>query len=263
MPAIRIENLWFSYGDHRVLREVSLSIREGEFFGIVGPNGSGKTTLLKILSGVLRNYSGEVSVFERSLKEISQRELARLVAVVPQESSLAFPFTVMEVVLMGRSVHLGAFSFERESDIEIARRSLRETDTIHLASRRLPELSGGEKQRVIVARALAQQPKILLLDEPTAFLDIRHEFDIYRLLRRLNTAEKLTVVVVCHNLNLASQYCSRLLMLKEGQVFRIGSPREILTASNIEAVYQAPVRVQEIPSYGFPFILPPPPEGED
>jgi len=255
--AVSVRHLGFSYGGSAVLDDVSFEVERGEFFGIVGPNGSGKTTLLKLLTGVARAERGEILLFDRDIRHMRHREIARVVAVVPQETTLTFPFSVRQIVLMGRAPYLGAFAFESERDFEIAQAAMAQTDTCHLSARLFTALSGGEKQRVIIARALAQQPQIMLLDEPTTFLDIRHEFEIYDLLRALNRRDGLTVIAICHNLNLASQYCSKIMMLNGGKVFTVGAPAEVLTEANIKEVYRAEVCVEHRRDYGFPLILPP------
>ncbi|MBM4081278.1 MAG: heme ABC transporter ATP-binding protein [Planctomycetes bacterium] len=253
---IEVSQLTFSYNLRPVLDGVELTVGRGEFVGLLGPNGSGKTTLLRLLSRVLRPKSGRVCIEGRDLAHMPQAEIARIVAVVPQETALVFPFTVAEVVLMGRSPHLGLLAFEREKDVEIARQAMAQTDTLSFADRYLHELSGGEKQGVIIARALAQEPKILLLDEPTAFLDIKHQISVYELLVRLNRECGLTILAVSHDLNLAAQYCQRLVLLKQGKVFAGGPPAQVVTAENIRQVYEAEVTVEKNPRTGAPWIMP-------
>ena len=259
--AIAIENVSFSYADEPVLLDVTLDVSTGDFVGIIGPNGSGKTTLLKLLSKTLLPTDGRIEIDGSALDTHSHRELARLMAFVPQETSVAFPFTALEIVLMGRAPYLGGLGFERDEDVAIAREAMRETDTAQFAGRYLHELSGGEKQRVILARALAQQPQIILLDEPTSFLDIRHEIEIYDLLARLNRERGLTVVVVSHGLNIAALYCRRLVMLHQRRVHCTGSPAEVLTEENIRLVYGARIAIQQHPSSGAPVVLPMPSGG--
>jgi iron complex transport system ATP-binding protein len=256
--AVSVQGVSFAYGDEPVVREVTLDVAAGEFVGIIGPNGSGKTTLLRLLSKTLSPASGQIEIDGRPLARYSHRELARIMAFVPQETSVVFPFTALEVVLMGRSPYLGGLGFERDEDVAIAREAMRETDTAQFAGRYLHELSAGEKQRVIIARALAQQPRLLLLDEPTAFLDIRHELDIYDLLARLNRERRLTVLAVSHVLNTAALYCTRLVMLHEGRVHCMGQPAQVLTQQNIRQVYRAEVTVLRHPSTGAPVVLPEP-----
>jgi iron complex transport system ATP-binding protein len=242
-PAIQTENLTFAYKDKPVLYGVSLSVDRGEMVGILGPNGSGKTTLLKIFSAVLRGR-GEVKLNGRSIKTYGKRELSRLFAMVPQESQILFPYTVAEIVLMGRASYHSPLALEGKKDLEVARASMELTDSLPFSDRYLHELSGGEKQRVIIARALAQEPQILLLDEPSAFLDLKHQVQVFELMRRLNREHRLTIVAALHDLNLAALFFRRLVMLRDGKIYRDGSPKEVLTEKTIEEVYGIQVRVE-------------------
>jgi iron complex transport system ATP-binding protein len=258
-PAIRTDNLTFAYKDKSVLDGVSLSIERGEMVGILGPNGSGKTTLLKIFSAVLRGR-GEVKLNGRSIETYGKRELSRLFAMVPQESQVLFPYTVAEIVLMGRASYHSPFALEGRKDLEVARASMKLTDSLPFSDRYLHELSGGEKQRVIIARALAQEPQILLLDEPSAFLDLKHQVQVFELMRRLNRERGLTIVAALHDLNLAALFFPRLVLLRDGRIYRDGSPREVLTEKTIDEVYGIRVRVEKDPSGEKPqlFICPSP-----
>jgi len=256
-PAIQTNNLTFAYKDRPVLDGVSLSVERGEMVGILGPNGSGKTTLLKIFSAVLRGR-GDVKVNGRSIETYGKRELSRLFAMVPQESQILFPYTVAEIVLMGRSSYHSPLALEGKKDLEVARASMELTDSLPFSDRYLHELSGGEKQRVIIARALAQEPQILLLDEPSAFLDLKHQVQVFELMRRLNRERSLTIVAALHDLNLAAIFFPRLVMLRDGRIYRDGSPKEVLTAGTIEEIYGIRVRVEPDPSGDKPqlFICP-------
>jgi iron complex transport system ATP-binding protein len=242
-PAIQTNTLTFAYKDKPVLDGVSLSVERGEMVGILGPNGSGKTTLLKIFSAVLRGR-GEVKVNDRGIETYGKRELSRLFAMVPQESQILFPYTVAEIVLMGRASYHSPLALEGKKDLEIARASMELTDSLAFSDRYLHELSGGEKQRVIIARALAQEPEILLLDEPSAFLDLKHQVQVFELMRRLNREHRLTIVAALHDLNLAAIFFPRLVMLRDGRVYRDGSPKEVLTEKTIEDVYGIRVRIE-------------------
>jgi iron complex transport system ATP-binding protein len=241
--AIRIDSLAFAYGERLVLDGISLAIEKGEMIGILGPNGSGKTTLLKILSAVLSGH-GKIELNGKDIRSYGRRELSRIFAVVPQETQINFPFSVAEIVLMGRASHHSPIGLEGERDLESARKSLEATETASLADRYLHELSGGEKQRVMIARALAQEPEILLLDEPAAFLDLKHQVRVFDLLRRLNRERGLTIVAALHDLNLAALFFPRLAMLSGGKIFRDGPAREVLSEKNIEEVYGVQVRVE-------------------
>jgi cobalamin transport system ATP-binding protein len=242
-PAIQTENLTFAYKGKPVLHGVSLSIERGEMVGILGPNGSGKTTLLKIFSAALLGR-GEVKVNGRSIETYGKRELSRLFAMVPQESQILFPYTVAEIVLMGRASYHSPLVLEGKKDLEVARASMELTDSLSFSDRYLHELSGGEKQRVIIARALAQEPQILLLDEPSAFLDLKHQVQVFELMHRLNREHSLTIVAALHDLNLAALFFPRLVMLRDGKIYRDGTPRDVLTEETIEEVYGVHVKIQ-------------------
>ena len=250
----QLEKVCFRYSGQWVLDAFSLEVREGEILGIIGPNGSGKTSLLKLMAGLLRPQTGRVSLGHQDLAQLTPRALARRTAVVPQENHVLFPFTVAEIVLMGRFVHQNGWSWESAEDLRIARVVIRLMDLESVAHRTFQELSGGERQRTIIARALAQQAPVLLLDEPTAYLDIKHQLEIYATLRRLNQDRGVTIVVVSHDLNLASQYCHRLLLLHEGRAFRTGSPAEVLTVEHLGIVYGCDVIIDQHPEAGTPRI---------
>ena len=264
--AYDVQGLHFCYGkpcaqDVRwVLRDVALHVELGEILGIVGPNGSGKTSLLKLLARLAAPQRGEVALFGASLTNLSQEETARTVAFVPQESMQMFPFTVAETVLMGRFPHrrrtrwnLG-FGWEDREDCMAAAQAMATMDIGHLAPRAVTDLSGGERQRTMIARALAQTPRVLLLDEPTAFLDLQHQIEICSVLRRLRDERGLTVVIVSHDLNLASQYCDRVVMLKEGRVCSVGAPSEVMSVETLREVYGCEVFIDPHPESGLPRI---------
>ena len=246
----------YRYSSDWVLNGLSLTVEQGEIAGIIGPNGSGKTTILKLLSKVLRQEAGSVRLMGQDVVSMKHKEIAKIMAVVPQGTSIAFPFTVREIVLMGRSPHLGLLQMERGSDLKIADNAMALTDTLEFADRSIDELSGGERQRVIVARALAQEPKIMLLDEPTSYLDINHQIEIFDLIKRLNSERDLTFVIVSHDLNMAAEYCDRLILLKNGRVYKDGSPREVITEADIREVYEANVVVSDNAVTGAPHITP-------
>lgn len=255
MVSIKINDLVVGYDASPVLAGVTLEVSGGQFVGIVGPNGSGKTTLLRAIARVLRPSSGEVLIDEREVFSISARELAREQAVVPQDTVPAFDFTALEIVLMGRSPHLGRFQSESASDMAITEQAMRHTGTWEVAQRPFAALSGGERQRVVIARALAQEPRVILLDEPTNHLDINYQFEILSLISRLNKERGLTVVAVLHDLNLAAQYCDTLVMIGGGNVQAMGTPSETLTAENVRRVYGAEVWVRKHPTSGRPYVI--------
>ncbi|MGD9497708.1 MAG: ABC transporter ATP-binding protein [Armatimonadota bacterium] len=231
------------YDGRPVLRGVDLALYRGEFAGLIGPNGSGKTTLVRALAGRLPAQAGEVLLEGRPIAARPRREAARLLAVVPQISTPPFEFTVREIVAMGRTPHLGRLQPERPEDREAVERALRLTDVLELGQRPVTELSGGEFQRAVIARALAQEAPVMLLDEPVTHLDIGHQVGIFDLLARLNREEGRTILCVSHDLNLAAQYCDRLIALDEGVVVASGSPDEIVTEELVGRLYRCRVLV--------------------
>jgi len=257
---VRVENISFDYPGLPVLNEITLGIPRGEFLSVLGPNGSGKSTLLRIIARIILPRSGALFIDDRSLNSFTRRELARNVGYVPQETHWLFPFTVMEVVLMGRTPHIGHMGFESRRDIEVAKEVMELTDIGHLADKPITAISGGERQRVLIARALAQEPSLLLLDEPNAHLDLSHQADIFRILGTYHRERNLTIVWVSHDLNLAATYSSRVLVLggESGEARRveaIGDPAEILTAETIRRVFRADVTVDRHPATNRPRIF--------
>lgn len=229
--------------------DVDLSVPEGALFGVIGPNGSGKSTLVKLLLGAVDPARGEVRLLGRGLSSWRRRELARRVGVVPQSESVTFPVSVREFVGMGRYPHLGSWRSEGPGDRRAVRRAMERCDVAHLAERSFSTLSGGERQLARVARALAQEPELLVLDEPTVSLDVRHGMGIYELLRHLSEAGT-TIVMVTHDLNAAARYADRVLLLEAGRSRAEGAPEEVLTRETVEEVYRWPVRVVPHPGPG-------------
>jgi len=244
---LHCQGLTVSFGAQQILRQVSLNIPSRGLVGVLGPNGSGKTTLLRALSGALIPDEGTITFDGQSLRSYSTAQLARRLAVVPQETHLAFDYSVMEIVLMGRYPHLGPFEFEGPADLASAHAALSATGTDHLANRAFATLSGGEKQRVIIASALAQlgegtddaatAGRVLLLDEPTASLDLRYQMEVASLLRRLHDRQDITIVLTTHDVHFAARVCSELVLLGEGHVMAQGPPSVVLTTSQIAALY--------------------------
>lgn len=265
---MEVENLSFRYGSDQLgrawtIESVSFGVRTGEVLGIVGPNGSGKSSLLKLLAGLLRPHNGDIRLGGYSIGRLEPREIARSVAVVPQEYAQVFPFTVTETVLMGRFPHRRAswwsmgIGDETEQDVFCVQQAMSATDVVPLADRLMSDLSGGERQRVVIARALAQEPVILLLDEPMAFLDINHQIEICTLISRLKAERQLTVVLVSHDLNVASQICDRVLMLRDGRLCRMGPPEDTITPDVLRMVYGCEVVVDAHPQTGRPRVTMP------
>ena len=234
---LRAEGIAFAYRDQIVLNEIDLAIQPGELVGVIGPNGSGKSTLIKCLSRVLSPQRGRIWLDGRELSSLTAQQIARHIAVVPQAVELPPGFTAFEIVMMGRVPHLAWWQNETVRDREIARAAMEATQTWTLADRLVNHLSGGERQRVVIARALAQEPQILLLDEPTAHLDIKHQIEVMELVRCLNRERGLAVLIVSHDLNLAAQYCSRLVLFKDGRVYTSGSPRQVISPEILREVY--------------------------
>ena len=256
LAAMRATAIHAGYPGVPVLHGVSIEAAAGEMLAIVGPNGAGKSTLLKVLGGSIKPSAGSVELLGRPLDSIERREFARTVASVGQENAVAFRFTVLEIVLMGRAPHLGAFRFESPRDLEIAAAALERFDLRALAARHIQELSGGERKRVFLARALAQEPKIALLDEPTAFLDLKHVADIFARFRELCSERGMAVVATLHDLNAAALYADRVLLLADGAAVACGRPAEVLTTDNLRRVYETDVYVGRNPSTGALIILP-------
>jgi iron complex transport system ATP-binding protein len=238
---LSINKLSFSYAGHPVLKDVSLSVDVGEVLSVVGPNGSGKSTLLKCINHILKPKQNTVLIDGADTWKLNLKEMAKAMGYVPQSSSSTFPFTVFDVVLMGRRAYINWSITKRDN--EIVSETLDFLGIGELAFRHFNELSGGEQQKVIVARALAQQPQILLLDEPTSSLDIRHQMEILCLLRSLIQSRERSVVVSIHDLNLASRFSDKMVLLKKGEIFAAGSPEDVLTEANIETVYGIKCRV--------------------
>jgi iron complex transport system ATP-binding protein len=252
--AIRVEGLAYAFGRQPILHDLSFSIAAGQFFIMIGPNGSGKTTLLKLMAGLLPRQAGHIDVLDRGIDTYSPRRLARRVAYVPQAVSVDFPFRVFQVVLMGRAPHLGMLGFESEKDMDLARQAMAYTDVAHLADRRLDQISGGEQQRVFIARAICQKPNIILMDEPTAALDMAHQVRVMDLMEKLKTDEEVTVVMVSHDVNLAAMYADQVLLMKKGRVAWLGTPGEVLEFSRLEAIYGCALLVDRSPLGDYPRV---------
>ncbi len=251
---IEVNSIFFRYHKDWVLRDVSFSVEKGNFIGMIGPNGSGKSTLLKILCRLLSPQQGEVFFESVPLKKMNRTDIAKKVALVPQEAHLLFPFRVMEFVLMGRSPYLGHLMFERERDLEIVKKAMEWTQILPFSERPMDELSGGERKRVFIARALAQEPEVILLDEPTANLDIHHQIDFLNLILTLNRERGLTIVMASHDMNIASEFSDRLILFQQGRIWKMGSPCEVITQENIERVYGCKAWVDQHPVSGMPRI---------
>ncbi len=255
-PALAVSEITAGYGPAAVLHDLSFELTEGEMLAIVGPNGAGKSTLLKVAGGSLRSWHGSVELLGRPLASYHGRELARVVATVAQENQVAFRFSVLEIVLMGRAPHLGSFRFETDHDLAAAHAAMERFELLELAHRPINELSGGERKRVFLARALAQEPRVVLLDEPTAFLDLRHVAEILGQFRKLCSERAVAVAATMHDLNAAALYADRVLLLNNGATVACGPPDQVLTAANLEQVYQVRVHIGRNPVTGALAIFP-------
>lgn len=260
MISIELDKVNFSYTIQNKesisfkLSDVSFTISKGTFLSILGPNGSGKSTLLRIIDKILLPISGNIKIFEKDYYTISRKELSKYISYVPQTIPANFPFTVFEIVLMGRTPYLGGIGFENKKDIEIAIAAMEKTDTIHLANRRIQNISGGEMQRVFLARALTQQAPILLLDEPNTHLDLKHQIDILNLIKKLTQEIELTVISVFHDINLASLYSDLILVLNQGKVYTFGRPETVLNEENIRQVFGTKTLIDKHPIKGIPRV---------
>jgi len=241
---LKIDRVQFYYEARKVLDEISFEAGEGEFIGLIGPNGSGKTTLLKIIDGILKPRIGSVYLDCKRISELDPKELARELAIVPQTADLSFDLKVFDVVMMGRYPYLGKLSFEGEVDEEKVRFWMKLTNTLHLAERSIKEVSGGERQRVLIARALAQEPRILLLDEPTSNLDVCYQIEIMNLLKELVEKLGLTIICAIHDLNLAARYSDRIILINGGRIKGIGRPIEVLTKENLREVFKIEAKIE-------------------
>ena len=255
-PALGFSGVTFGYGRTPVLSGLDLTIDRGEIVGLLGPNGAGKTTCVRLASGAVAAVSGRVDLFGDDVATLGARERARRVAVVPQETHPVFEFTVSEIVRMGRAPHLGFLGLEGPKDRELAHGAMRRCAIEHLADRSFPALSGGEHQRVLLARALTQGTPLLLLDEPTAFLDIKHRLVAYDVLVRLRDDAGPAIVIVSHDVNLAARYCDRLVLMRAGAIVASGAPEDVLTRAAIGEAYDVNVQIGADPATGRPFVIP-------
>ncbi|MFW5891530.1 MAG: ABC transporter ATP-binding protein [Halanaerobiaceae bacterium] len=252
---IKADKLNYSYQQNKkILKNINFAITRKQFVGLIGPNGCGKSTLLKNISNILKPESGTVYLNKKLLNEYNSKDLAQKMAVVPQETYINFNFTVYDLIMMGRNPYQDRWGKVKKRDKKIIREAMNLTDTYHFKDKMVNTLSGGEKQRVIIARALAQKPRILLLDEPTASLDINYQGEIYDLLSYLNKELDLTILSVSHDLNLTSQYCDRIILMNKGKIYISGTPEEVMKVENINEVYQTEVIIKQNPITDRPYV---------
>ena len=252
----RLEDLKFAYPSTPVLKGITNGIKRGEFIAFVGPNGAGKSTLLKVMAGLLHGYEGTADFDGRPLRSFTARDIARRLAFVPQETHVMFPFTVGEIIMMGRLPHRTSGLFESARDVERSREAMELTDTASLAGKVFSQLSGGERQRVVLASALAQDPEVLLLDEPTVYLDLKHQIQFYDIVERLNSEKGMTIVSVTHDVNLAARYARRMIAIRDGRFIADGSPDEVLTPDNLYDIFEIHASVLKRPDGRGSYIIP-------
>lgn len=252
---VTLDNIKLSYNGASILKGVSFTAPRGRILGIIGPNGSGKSTLIRAISRVIRPDTGRILIGGQDLGTMKAQEVARLVAVVPQNPELPKMITAFELVLMGRTPHLGLLRHEGKRDFVVVREAMEATGTYAFAGRQIGKLSGGELQKITIARALAQKPDVLLLDEPTAYLDINHQKEILNLVKDLCTEKGLAVIMALHDLNLAAHYCDTLIMLSKGRIHAEGRPPEVLTEENIRDVYGTKVHIIPHPENQSPTVV--------
>ena len=252
MTIYRVEDLRFGFGDTEILRGISLQFQSAQMAAVVGPNGAGKSTLMSVLSGFRDDYTGHCFFRDVEIRDWKKRELGRQMTFIPQMIRLEFPFTAGQVVFMGRTPHCHGL-FESEEDREAVRKAMEITETTAFADREFRELSGGERQRVVLAGALAQEPKVLLLDEPTTFLDLKHQISTYSLLQRL-AREGIAIIAVTHDLNLAANYADRIVVMSQGQVAADGEPEKILTSPMLKEVFEVDAEIRQGPQ-GRPWVF--------
>ncbi len=249
-----VKSICCGYGQTDVLKDITFSVEKGECIGIIGSNGSGKSTLLKTLSRILKPSSGSIVLLDKGLDQYSSKELARNMAVVPQDAGVEFDFSCLDIVTMGRSPHLKRFELEGKKDMDIIRQSMELTNTWSLRDRPYSQISGGERQRLTIARALAQQPSVLLLDEPVSHLDIEHQIEVLDLVEHLKNEKGILVIMILHDLNLAARYCDRLILLSGDGILAGGKPDEVLTEANIECAFHARVLIRKHPLTGYLYV---------
>jgi len=242
--SISTKSITFKYDESTIVDQISLQVKSGSFLTIIGPNGSGKSTLLKLIAANLTPDEGAILINDRQLSDFKMKDLAKEMAVVPQDTNVSYDFDVFDIVLMGRNPHLKRFQKEGDADFAIVRDAMEQTNTWHLRERKVNGISGGERQRVIIARALAQEPKIILLDEPTSSLDIHHQIEVLELLKRLNQEKEVTIVAVLHDMNLAARYSQEVLLLHDGKIITMGQTEDVMTVENLQKAYKMEMIIQ-------------------
>jgi len=254
-PIVSLNKVNFSYGQQSVLQDIDLSVFPGDFIGIIGPNGSGKTTLLKLISGILRPQSGNIQLFNQDISMISRKKLAKIISVVPQDSFVTYNYKVKEIVFMGRIPYINQWQGETISDYRISRNAMKKTDSFCHAEKGIHQISGGEMQRVYIARALAQSPKILMLDEFASHLDLNYKYEMIRILKDTLREEVNCIISVFHDLNLASFCANRLILLDKGKIEISGTPQQVTNNENIKKVYRSKAHIIQHPDLAIPQVI--------
>lgn len=255
MEIIDVQNLSFRYNSKAVLNNVNFGLERDQIVGILGPNGAGKSTIIKILGGILE-YEGSIKLMGIELKKFKRRELARIIAVVPQNFEPGFDFKVSDLVMMGRTPYLKMFESMSREDFNIVEDTMKLTDIFHIKDKSIREISGGERQRVIIAMAIAQDPKILLLDEPNANLDLKYQISIFELLRNLVRTKHISILVAMHDVNLAVKYCNKIMLLNKGEIVQFDAPEKVITEENIRKVYEIDSSIIKDGNGSLTYIIP-------
>lgn len=253
---LTINNLTFSYDKISVLKDINFHVSSGKFISILGPNGSGKTTLLKNICGLLKPNEGTILLHDKEISNLNKKDFAKVISVVHQYNNIGFSFSVFDTVLMGRFPYINKFKGETKKDIKIVEEAMQNTGVWNLRNKDIREISGGERQRVMIARALVQEPELLVLDEPISNLDVKFQISILNLCKKLNEEKGLTIITTLHDINLAAQYSDSILLLDKGQIAAQGKPKNVLTPKNIEDVYEVEVEILNSEKNGFSYIIP-------
>lgn len=253
---ILCKDINWSYGKERILNNINLDFKKGNFYSIIGPNGSGKTTLIKYICKILDIDFKKVFLNDLDIKSYSTKKLAKNISTVPQNTNIEHNFTVYDIVLMGRSPYLKKFQSESEKDLNITDNALKRTNTYHLKDKSIHNISGGERQRVLIARALTQNTELIILDEPVSNIDIHHQIELLDTLKKLNEQNNITIISILHDLNLASEYSDEIILLDNGSIVKIGSSYEVITEENIKKVYQLDVKIIDNPITKKPYVIP-------
>ncbi|WP_082759722.1 heme ABC transporter ATP-binding protein [Abyssisolibacter fermentans] len=256
ISAMDIQNISFKYSNNTILKNISFSVDKGDFLGILGPNGCGKTTLLKNLCNLLKPYDGKIFLGKEEIGKISCKSLAKRMAVVHQFDVISFDFTVHDIVLMGRMPYQKRYSSEIKRDYDVVEECMKKTETWKFRDKKILQISGGERQRVMLARALAQEPEILLLDEPISHLDIKHQINLLNLCKKLNLENNLTIIVTIHDINLAAKYCDNIILMQDGKIQAYDKPERVLTEKNIKKIYDIGVELIKNKEQNMTYIIP-------